>query len=306
MSNAVERIARVAVFGALAAIGLVRISAAGEIDLKGSAMLDCSGLPCVDVGVGAGGHLKMMIDTGDLRSLLDKAAAQKLGLELKPFVGRDGKVHPEYSSATLANLTVGGRSLGDVTVLVVDLASDIKKGNMPDADGLLTYAAFGPRLLRMDYKAHRLTVSDPLTSGEPCPKECGTISNPTFGEKGPPIVVSTGFSVNGKPVTVQIDTLYSGTMLIYPTSVDRLGLASQQSSKTLRNFAFTDGGVQMIQGSASTEGFGGKTLARNSPLYFATPDVHQPDGMFDGTVGHELFVGHVLTFDFFAHHFWMS
>ena len=37
-------------------------------------------------------------------------------------------------------------------------------------------------------------------------------------------------------------------------------------------------------------------------LYFATTAVHTPDG----TVGHELFVGHVLTFDFLAHHFWMS
>jgi hypothetical protein len=306
MPNPLLRIAPVAALGALAVVALARAVSAGAVDPGGSAMLDCSGLPCVDVTVGAGAHLKMMIDTGNLRSILDKAAAQKLGLELKPFVGRDGKVHPEYSAATLANVTIGARSLGDVTVLVLDLAADIKKGDMPDADGLLTYAAFGPRLLRIDYKSHRVQVSEILTRGEPCPKDCGTISNPTFGAKGPPIVVTTGFSVNGKPVSVQIDTLYSGTMLIYPTSVDKLGLSSQQSSKTMRTFAFTDGGVQMIQGSASTEGFGARTLARNSPLYFATPDVHTPDGMFDGTVGHELFVGHVLTFDFFAHHFWMS
>jgi hypothetical protein len=301
-----QRIASMAAVGALALFGLLRAAAAGEADRSGSAMLDCSGLPCVDVTVGAGQHLKMMIDTGNLRSILDKAAALRLGLELKPFVGRDGKVHPEYSSATLTGVTIGQRSLGDVTVLVLDLGSDIKKGDLPDAEGLLTYAAFGPRLLRMDYRSHRVQVSEVLTRAEPCPKDCGTISNPTFGANGPPIVATTGFSVNGQPVTVQIDTLYSGTMLIYPTSVDKLGLSSQQRSQTLRKFSFTDGGVQMIEGNASTEAFGGRTLARNARLYFATPEVHAPDGMFDGTVGHELFVGHVLTFDFFAHHFWMS
>jgi hypothetical protein len=41
-------------------------------------------------------------------------------------------------------------------------------------------------------------------------------------------------------------------------------------------------------------------------LYFATRKVHLPDGMFDGTVGNELFLGHVLTLDFHANRFWMS
>jgi hypothetical protein len=279
---------------------------AAEAELKGGPMLECSGLPCVDVTVGSGAVLKMLVDTGNLRSILDKGVAARLGLELEPFVGRDGKVHPEYSSATLKGLRIGGAELGDVQVLVMDLASSIAKGEMPNADGTLAYAAFGPRLLRMDYRAHRVQVSDALGAEAPCPKDCGTLTTPTFGEKGPPIVVTTGFSVNGRAVLVQIDTLYSGTMLIYPTAVDRLGLAAQQGSRSRRMFPFTDGGVQMIQGRAAAEGFGTKTLARNCPLYFATPEVHAPDGMFDGTVGQGLFAGHVLTFDFHAHHFWMS
>lgn len=306
MLNPFDCAIRVAFLGAIACLSLPYVAMADEGDLKGSAMLECSGLPCVDVSVRSGAHFKMLIDTGDQRSILDKGTAQKLGLELKPFVGRDGKVHPEYSTVTLPDVRIGERSLGDVTVLIMDLAADVKKGDMPNADGLLTYTAFGPRLLRMDYKNHRVEISDALTREASCSKDCGTISNPTFGEKGPPIVVTTGFSVNGKAITAQIDTLYAGTMLIYPTSVDKLGLSAQQSSKTLRKFAFTDGGVQMIQGNATTEGFGANTLKHDCPVYFATPDVHTPDGMFDGTVGQELFVGHVLTFDFFAHHFWMS
>jgi len=43
-------------------------------------------------------------------------------------------------------------------------------------------------------------------------------------------------------------------MLIYPTSVDKLGLDAEQN--------FTDGGVEMIEASASAEGFGKKTLVR--------------------------------------------
>jgi hypothetical protein len=52
--------------------------------------------------------------------------------------------------------------------------------------------------------------------------------------------------------------------------------------------------------------FVGKDLASDAPLYFATPQVHLPDGMFDGTVGVELFTGHSVTFDFHANRFWIS
>jgi hypothetical protein len=62
----------------------------------------------------------------------------------------------------------------------------------------------------------------------------------------------------------------------------------------------------MIQGRANDESFGNKTLKKNAALYFATPKVHLPDGMFDGTVGGELFVGHSITFDFHANRFWIG
>lgn len=289
-----------------AACALLGIAMAAEPELRGAPMLDCSGLPCVEATTSSGATVKMLVDTGNRRSVLDESTARKLGLELKPFVGRDGKVHPEYSAATLRDLKIGSTSLGDVSVLVTSLGADIQKGDIPDADGLLSYSAFGPRLLRLDYRAHRLEISEVLTQEVACPRDCGTMTNPTFGKEGPAIVATTGFRVNGRPLLVQIDTLYAGTLLVYPTSVDKLGLTTQQKSKTTRKFAFTDGGVQMIQSHVASEGFGALTLARNCPVYFATPEVHVPDGMFDGTVGHELFVGHVLTFDFYDHRFWES
>jgi hypothetical protein len=112
--------------------------------------------------------------------------------------------------------------------------------------------------------------------------------------------------MNGKDVSVQVDTLYTGTMLIYPTSVDRLGLQAQAASKQTDMFHFTDGGVDMVRGQASDESFGTKTLLANAPLYFATPNVHTPDGMFDGTVGAALFAGHVVNLDFRGNRFWLE
>jgi predicted aspartyl protease len=279
---------------------------AQEPSLATTPMLECSGLPCVDVSISGAAHLKMLIDTGNQTSMLDKATAEKLGLPLKPVLGPDGKPYPGYSIATARNIQLGSIPLGDIDFLVADVQPDIKNGSFPVADGTLTYTAFHDRMLRLNYKERVIGLSEVMTTDARCPHFCGTVTHPTFGKKGPPIVVTTGFNVNGKPVTVQIDTLYTGTMLIYPTSVEKLGLPAQANAATKRNFPFTDGGVEMIEGRAATESFGTKVLKQDATLYFATPKVHAPDGMFDGTVGHELFTGHVLTFDFHAHRFWMA
>jgi hypothetical protein len=58
--------------------------------------------------------------------------------------------------------------------------------------------------------------------------------------------VVSGFSVKGKPVSVQVDTLYSGTMLIYSASVAKLSFTPDATAKK-RFFPFIDGGVQMIE-----------------------------------------------------------
>ena len=272
----------------------------------GVPLLECSGLPCVDVTVAGGKHLKMLIDTGNVNSVLDRTIAEGIGIILQPVKGPDGKPYPGYASGTIPNIRVGDVALGDTTMLVVNLKSSIDKGVMPAADGALAYTAFKDRVLTTDYKNHRVNVSGVLKAAAPCPQSCGTITNPTFGKQGPPIVVTTGFQLNGKPLTMQIDTLYEGTMLIYPTSVDKLGLAGQQSSAKTRMFPFTDGGVPMMESTATKESFENQLLRKNATLYFATPKVHLPDGMFDGTVGNELFLGHVLTLDFHGNRFWMS
>jgi hypothetical protein len=95
-------------------------------------------------------------------------------------------------------------------------------------------------------------------------------------------------------------------MLIYPTAIDKLALGGQAAAAKTRRFPFTDGGVDMIEGKADTEAFGDKLLLSAAPLYFATPAVHLPDGMFDGTVGAELFAGHALTLDFHADRVWIE
>jgi hypothetical protein len=64
-------------------------------------------------------------------------------------------------------------------------------------------------------------------------------------------------------------------------------------------FPLTDGGAAMRVADAQEEGFEGITLAKEgAKVYFPTEAVHEPDGLFDATVGLELFRDAVLTLDF--------
>jgi hypothetical protein len=275
--------------------------------MSSAPLLDCSGLPCVDATFADGKHLRLGIDTGDIASVIDHAVAEKAGLSLAPYIGHDGQPVPQYQEATLAKVKIGDASLGDLKVLVTDLSGDIKRGTMPAVDGTIAYIAFTDRILRMDYAKHTIEISEPQTQQLSCElHKCGTITLLKFGQHGPPIVTSTDFTVNGKRITAQVDSMFTGTMLIYPTSVEKLGLTKESKSDIKKYIAFTDGGVDMFQATAATEGFGGRTLLNDAPLYFAGPKVHLPDGLFDATVGDALLRGHVATFDFHSMIFWLD
>lgn len=289
---------------ALAAGGLLPAKAQMP-ELHGGAMLDCAGLPCVDVTLASGKHLKMLIDTGDVNSILDTQVAKDLGLEVLPVKDADGKDLPGYGKTVMRGLKVGDAGLGDVRVLVMDVATPMAKDQMPKADGLLAYTAFKSRVLEMDYVARKVRFSEVLTGGVACPGQCGELTTPTFGKQGPPILVGTGFSVNGKAITAQIDSLFSGTLLIYPTSVEKLGLVEEAKSTTKERIKYTDGGVDMMTSRAASEAFEGRVLAKDATVYFAGPEVHLPDGMFDGTVGHALLEHSVVVMDLKGMRVWM-
>jgi hypothetical protein len=275
-------------------------ASAGEVPLK-----DCSGLPCASFDLGEGKVVTLLIDTGNDHPVLDLERAHALGLALEPYVSHSGKTVPGFYRATLPDLRLGGDSLGPAEWIVTDLKKDIAEGSLPASDGTVSYVNFKDRIVTLDYRRRRLSVSAPGAEVA-APAGSGALTYPTFGRKGPPIVVADGFQVDGKALSVQIDTLYSGTMLIYSTAIDRLALAAEAASPKKRRFPFTDGGVDMIEGRAAAEGFAGRTLLAAAPLYFATAEVHQPDGLFDGTVGAELFAAHRLTLDFHANKVWLD
>jgi hypothetical protein len=258
---------------------------------------DCDGLICIDVVLDGAKPRTLMLDTGNAHSTVITDVARELGWSLEPLQ-RDGKPVPGIYRGGEHRTALGGvEAKTNFFVFDRDLLGEYK----PPVDGSITYDFFKDRILQIDYPAHRLRISDIVTTpvAEHASKP-GTLKLITFGEHGPPIVVGAPFTVNGKRLRAQIDTCYTGTLLVYDSAVAKLDLTKQGKPELVR---YTDGGVNMLAALAQSIGFGTQIIAKNPTLYFVGEGknpVHQPDGLFEGTVGNALFAHSIVTLDFHA------
>jgi hypothetical protein len=260
-------------------------------------LLDCNGMPCVEARMEGGPVLKMGIDTGNVDSVLDVAYAEAAGL--KSTAPLPAGAPSGMFRTVIPSISVGKVKLLNLGALAISLSDMIAQNQMPQVDGTLAYTAFKDRIVQIDFVGRKVRISEVLTAPAECKGECDKITLIKFGKEGPPIVVADGFEINGKKVSAQIDTMYSGTLLVYTASIEKLQLGDAAKTTKSRDFPFTDGGVKMKEAPAEKEGFRGLTLSGPAPLvYFPTPDVHEPDGLFDATVGLELFYKAALTLDF--------
>ena len=258
---------------------------------------DCNGVICIDVALDGAPPHTLLLDTGNTHSTLVTEVAKPLGWTLSPYQ-RNGKPLDGVYETDAHRATLGGIE-GTEKFLVVDRARLGDK--FPPVDGSIAYGFFKDRILEIDYPHHRLRISNVLTASAPA--QAGNeadLSLITFGEHGPPIVVGAGFRVNGKPLRAQIDTAYTGSLLVYDSALGALGLTKQGKPEY---FPYTDGGVNMLAAPAQSIGFGTQVIAAHPTMYFVGEGdnpVHQPDGLFEATVGNALFAHSVLTLDFHA------
>jgi hypothetical protein len=295
----------VLLLGAFVAAGSARAKTPA---LQGGPMLSCASLPCVDITLKNGKHIRMIVDLGDANSVVDSSVAKEMDLMIDPISLKDrsGSQIASDGRAVLEGARMGGASLGDIPVLVADLPSIAVKGRTPEVEGVLAYTAFKDRMLRLDYKHHRVLVSEPLSADPPCLRFCGDMTASTIDNSTAPVLLAIGFALNGTPVTARLDTMFDGTMLITPGAVKKLNLLQENASTSNVPLPYRGSGF-IREAHAHRETFGSQKLAGdNSPLFFAPPQMKVPNGVFDVTVGQELFQSHVLTLDFHSGHFWMT
>ncbi|MDQ2775921.1 MAG: hypothetical protein M3Y57_13550 [Acidobacteriota bacterium] len=252
------------------------------------------------MATGSGKTLKLLIDLANINAYLNLKAAQELGVSLQSLKGGDGTDITAVQQTTVAGARLGDLPLGDFPFMALDETA------LP-ADGALTYGSFQNRLLQLDFAKHLVRISEPENEAQPCPHSCGDLVIRRVGQFGPATLTVSGFEINQQPVTAQIDTLFTGTMLIYPNSVEKLGLKKASKSKNKDEFPYTQGGLKLARADGQAFSFHGAPLLQDGPVYFwSSKDEAPPSVTFDATIGTALLSRGVVTFDFKGKHVWMD
>ena len=298
----------------LSAVLLLPWSAAAQVPapMHEIALLDCSGLPCVEMTAGSGTTVRLVIDTASPNAYLDTKAAQRLRLVLQPLKSGAGGDISDVQQTTIVGAKLGDLLMGDFPFMVLDTAPDPnepdKKRTAPlPADGALTYGSFKNRRVQLDFSKHILRVSEPQTETQPCPGRCGDLIVQHFGQYGPVTLTATGFEVAGQPVSAQIDTLFTGTVLVYPPSVEKLGFKKLSKAKSKEDFPFAQNGLKLARAEGVEESFQGTALSPKGAVYFWTSkEEPAPNVQFDVTVGTGLLKSTVFTLDLKGMHIWTA
>lgn len=274
----------------LAAPALRAAAAPVELTFK-----PCNGMICLPGTLADGKNHWLLLDTGNVNSWLSADSARTMHLKLD-VIEQDGKKLDGIFRLGAQTVLLQKQSLsGRFLAFDKEQAGDLPAG----VDGALAYTFFTGRVLKIDFPHHRLSVLDPPDHG--LTASAAPVHLITFGKAGPPVVVVSGFSVNTRPVNAQFDTCYTGTLLLYDQAIAELGLQDAPSAGRPTYFPNTDGGVNMKKATIDSIGFGGRVLsARPATVYFPAPGknlVHQPDGLFEGTVGNALFAHSVVILD---------
>jgi len=283
------RMLRLALISPALFAGVAAVAAPADVAFE-----PCDGMICLPVTLADGRSHLLLIDTGNVNSWLAAGTARALHLKLEP-IEQQGKAVPGIFRLGPQTVSLGGASLtGRFLAFEPEQAGELP----PKVEGALAYTLFREQVLQVDYPHHRVRVLQ--APAAPGAAEGAAMALITFGKDGPPVIVAGGFTVNGRAVHAQIDTCYTGTLLIYDAAIASLDLKGAAAETRPKFFPYTDGGVTMNEAKARSVAFGAY-VAAPATIYFpgagAVP-VHQPDGLFEATVGNALLQHGVLTLDF--------
>ncbi|HEY3858081.1 MAG TPA: hypothetical protein VGM47_00565 [Gammaproteobacteria bacterium] len=255
----------------------------------------CDGAICIQVTLSDHKPHTFILDTSYNHSSISETVARALGWNLTPYKAKNQVVAGLFLTDGPKPAEFAGAE-GSADFLVM---SPEQMGILAKNDGTLDYTFFKDRVLQIDYKHHVIRVSALLSAAEHPRPGKGVLKLVNFHDWGPPIVVGGPFTVDGRSLEAQIDTSYTGSLLLFSGAEKSFGFEAAADHAVVRNFPITDGGVDMLGVQADSTGFAGKVLSHPAMVYLPTIKVHQPyQERFQGTVGNEFFSGSVLTLDF--------
>lgn len=252
----------------------------------------------VPATVNGAGPFWMMLDTGADPSIVELGIAKSTGLKIAASgqQGSGGGTSHNLSYETSLPLV----QLGSLTATKVDaLAMDLSKLSSTlgrPIGGVLGYSLFKRRIVRIDYpnRKVRFYKNAPSCAGAALsqPPKCTTLP---FRCKDD--ILATGVTVDGKPVTTNVDTGSNSSFQLSPAAVDKLGLSEDLARAHTSSSVGFNGALNNHEGTVRNVAVG-KTSVNNPPVIFFGKGMGMDEESWDLRIESAFLKDYAVTLDF--------
>ena len=243
----------------------------------------------VSIRLGGRGPFTSLLDVAVAPSVVDLALARELGLPVDEAAAGEAAGHGAERStfypSELRDLQIGEQLVGSIEAVAADLASLGEKLGRP-LHAILGQSFFEGRIVQFDYGQQLLKLDPTFVEGG--------LSVPIEGASDLTPVVAV--AVNGREVSVVLDTGSSLTLGIYLDAVDELGLAATRDAASPRTVTGARGKVEALEGVVDSLALGDVRLER-VPIVFLPRPASDPTRAL-GNLGNGFLRHTILTLDY--------
>ena len=232
------------------------------------------------------------LNTGFTVSLIDSKRWTTLGgPHLEPVNG--------YAVISDA-MVIDGTPLATAKLVLADgLDTDNQKLGV-DADVLLGFDAFKGHVLTINFpNATMFLRTGAAAPASPTPTSAGpgaaVLTFEQYQPRSPKLLTFDGFAVNGTPITVQLDTMWTGNAILFPTKFATTPAFAPSGAPSR---TYEEGDLSAVTVNNVT--FAGKPFATDLIAYVPAGKASVPTTRLAGVVGTGMFSGRVVTLDFGA------
>lgn len=257
-------------------------------------LVACGRLACIDASGPDGSPLRLVIDTGNGNTVLSQATAARLKLAATPARGSDGAPLGDLSLTEPVALGLGEVKLAPTPLLVSKLESYNKALGTP-VDGVLSYTQLKGWIAELDFRSGRFHLTQEAVVK---PRSVLGAHYVKYRANAAPVLVVDGLAIHGYPIRAQLDLAFEGGLLLFPDTMEPVGLGKTQAGEPV-SMATYDAGAPLDRIEPPTVAFDRTRLALPSDgAFLATAEVRPPDNDIEAVVGRQAFSGHRLVLDF--------
>jgi predicted aspartyl protease len=252
----------------------------------------------VQATVNGHGPFWMLLDTGADPSIVELGTAKNIGLKIaaRGQQGSGGGTGDNLAYETsLPLVQIGGLTASNVDALAMELSKLSSALGRP-ISGVLGYSLLKTRIVQIDYPNRRVRfyTRAPSCAGA-APSHSPRCTTLSFRYRDD--ILASGVTVDGKPVTTNVDTGSNSNFQLTPAAVDKLGLSEDVVRAHASSSVGFNGDLRNREGTVRNVKVG--TISVNDPtVVFFGKGMGMDKEPWDLRIGNGFLKNFVVTLDY--------